>query len=127
MACGERGTGEHGGQEDLTEALVAPRPLEGRHGLPEAVNRPTIVALGLIDPTEVAVRQCVQDDVPASRGEREGALGGGDGLVIRAHGVEMGCQKARDLSQPTLVVEGCREDLSLAQTRQNTPRVAERA
>ena len=46
MAPGEVGTGEHGGQVDLTEALAAPRPVEGRHGLPEAVDRPTIVALG---------------------------------------------------------------------------------
>ena len=48
MAPGEPGTGEHGGQEGLTEALAAPRPVEGRHGLPEAVDRPTIVALGLV-------------------------------------------------------------------------------
>ena len=48
MAPGEPGTGGHGGQDDLTEALAAPRPLEGRHGLPEAVDRPTIVALGLV-------------------------------------------------------------------------------
>ena len=46
MARGEAGTGEHSGQDKLTEALVAPRPLEECHGLPEAVNRPTIVALG---------------------------------------------------------------------------------
>ena len=45
-AHGELGTGVHGGQEDLTEALAAPRPVERRHGLPEAVDRPTIVALG---------------------------------------------------------------------------------
>jgi hypothetical protein len=31
----------------------------------------------------------VQDDIPVSRGEREGALGGSDGLVIRAHEAEM--------------------------------------
>ena len=85
MAPGEAGTGEHGGQENLAEALAAPRPVEGRHGLPEAVDRPTIVALGLVGYAEVVVRQRVQDDIPAGRGEREGALGGGDGLVIRAH------------------------------------------
>ena len=38
---------------------------------------------------EVVVRQRVQDDIPAGRGEREGALAGGDGLVIRAHDAEM--------------------------------------
>ena len=48
MAPGEAGTGDHGGQDDLTEALVAPRPVEGRHGLPEAVDRPTIVTLGMV-------------------------------------------------------------------------------
>ena len=35
----------------------------------------------------------MQDDIPAGRGEREGTLGGGDGLVIRAHDVEMERQK----------------------------------
>ena len=89
MARSEPGTGDHGGQEDLTEALAAPRPVEGRHGLPKAVDRPTIVALGLVGYAEALVRQRVQDDLPTSRGEREGALGGGDGLVIRTHEVEM--------------------------------------
>ena len=84
MAPGEVGTGEHGGQDDA-EALAAPRPVEGRHGLPEAVDRPTIVALGLVGVAEVVVRQRVQDDIPAGRGEREGALAGGDGLVMRPH------------------------------------------
>ena len=46
----------HGGQGRLAEALVAPRPVEGRHGLPEAVDRPPIVALGLVGQAEVAVR-----------------------------------------------------------------------
>ena len=84
MAPGEEGTGEYGGQEDLPEALVALHPLEGYHGLPEAVDRLTIVALGLVGFAEVAIRQRVQDDIPACRAECEGALGGGDGLVIRA-------------------------------------------
>ncbi len=127
MARGEPGTGEHGGQEDLTQALVAPRPLEGRHGLPEAFDRPTIVPLGLVGSTEVAVRQCVQVDIAAGCGECEGALGGGDGLVMRAHEVEMGGQKARDLSQPTRVVEGLGEGLGLVQVCQDPPRVAKRA
>ena len=48
MARGEPGTGGHGGQEWPTEALVAPRPLEARDGLSEAVDRPTIVALGVV-------------------------------------------------------------------------------
>ena len=39
---------------DLTEALVSVAPFEGRHGLPEAVDRPTIVALGLVGLAEVA-------------------------------------------------------------------------
>ena len=105
---------------------MAPCPLEGRHGLPEAVDRPPIVTLGLVGEAEVVVRQRVQDDIPAGRGEREGALGGGDGLVIRAHEAEMVCQKDRDLSQPPRVVEGRGEGLGLAQIRQDTPKVARR-
>ena len=89
MALGEPGTGLHGGQEDLTEALATPRSVEGRHSLPEAVDRSTIVALELIGKAEVVVRQRVQDDIPAGRGEREGASAGGNGLVMRTHDAEM--------------------------------------
>ena len=83
IAPGKPGTGEHGGQEHMTEALVAPRAVEGHHGLPEAIDRPTIVALGLVGVAEVLVRQRVQDGIPSGRGEWPGTLGGGDGLVIR--------------------------------------------
>ena len=76
LACGEPGARVHGGQEDLTEALVAPRPVEERHGLPEAVDRSPIIALVVVGEAEVLVRQRVQDDSPAGRGEREGALAG---------------------------------------------------
>ena len=89
MAPGQEGTGVHGGQKDLAEALTAPLPPEDRHGLPEAVDRPTIVALGMVGEAKLVVRQRVQDDIPAGRGECEGTLGGGDGLVIRAHAAEM--------------------------------------
>jgi len=44
-------------RENQAEALVAPRPIEGRYGLPEAVDRPPIVALGLVGSAEVKVRQ----------------------------------------------------------------------
>ena len=118
------GTGMHGGQDSLTEALAALRPVEGRHGLPAVVDRPTIVALGLIGCAEVEVRQRVQDDIPAGRGERKGALGGGDGLVICPHEAEIDRQRDRDLSQPTRVVEGHCEGFGLAQNRQETPQVA---
>ena len=50
------GTGVHSGQEDMTEALAAPRPVEGRHGLPETVDRPTIVALEQVGHAKVLVR-----------------------------------------------------------------------
>ena len=85
MAPGETGTGEHGGQEGLTEALVAPRPVEGRHGLPQAVDRPTIVTLGMVGWAKILVRQRMQDDVSAGCGECKGALASGDGLVKRTH------------------------------------------
>ena len=48
MAAGEVGTGRHGGQDNLPQALVAPPPVKGRRGLSEAVDRPMIVALGLV-------------------------------------------------------------------------------
>jgi hypothetical protein len=47
-------------------------------------------------------------DIPAGHGERQGALGSGNSLVMRAHDAEMFCQKLTDLCQPTRVVEGCR-------------------
>src|SRR5262249_34584898 len=87
IAPGEPGTGVHSGQEDRTEALPAPCSVESRHGLREVVDRPTIVALELVGEAEVLVRQGVEADFSADHGE--GTLGGGDGLVIRAHAGEM--------------------------------------
>jgi hypothetical protein len=89
MAPGEVGTGEHGGQDELTEALVAPRPVEGGYGQPEAGDRPTIVALGTVGSAEVGARQRLQGDLPIGCGEGEGALGGGNGLIMRAPVVEV--------------------------------------
>ena len=85
MAPGKPGTGLHGGQDHLAKALTASHPVESRHGLPAAVDRPPIVALGLVSEAEVEVRERVQDTIPTGRSKREGALGGDDGLVIRAH------------------------------------------
>src|SRR5438094_616815 len=76
---------------------------------------------------EEVVRQRLEDNLPTGRGERKGALAGGDGLVMRAHDIEVVGQKERDLSQSTRVVEGHREGLGLTQVRQDTPHVAERA
>jgi hypothetical protein len=126
MTRGESGTGLHGGQEGLPEALLAPRPVEGRQSLPDAVNRPTIVALDMVGSTELLVRQRLQDNIPTNHGEHEGTLGGGDGLVIRAHEAERGRHMDRDLSQPTRVIEGCSKGLGLPQSRQDTPRVTRR-
>ena len=117
MAHGEPGTGGHGGQGINAEALVAPRPLKGRHGLCVVGDGPPILALGMVDLAEAEVRQRVQDVIPAGCGERQGALGGGEGLVIRAHGGEIICQKMRDLPQPPRVVESHREGLGLVQNR----------
>ena len=94
--------------------------VEGCHSLPDAVDRPPTVPLGMIGLAEGVVYQRLLDDPPASRGEREGTLGGGDSLVIHTRGVEVARQKERDLSQSTRVVKGCREGLGLAQKRQDT-------
>jgi hypothetical protein len=56
VAPGEVGTEEYSGQEDQTEVLVTPCPFEGRHSLFVAVDRPTIVALGLVGSAEGEVR-----------------------------------------------------------------------
>jgi hypothetical protein len=56
MAPGEVSTGDHGGQVDLTEALVAPPITEGHHDRSAIIYSPTIVALGLIGYAKGAVR-----------------------------------------------------------------------
>jgi hypothetical protein len=89
MAQGEVGTGEHGGQDRSAEAFAASRTLEERHGLPEAVDRLTIVALCLVGEAEGLIRQRVQGDFPTGHGKREGALSDSNGPVMRAHDREM--------------------------------------
>ena len=111
---------EHHGQDDLAKVLVAPCPLERCQRLPQAGDRPTRVTLGLVGLTEVEVRQPMQDDITAGRGEGEGALAGGDGLIIRAHKAEMEGQKDQDLAQPARVIERCSEGFGLAQRGQDT-------
>src|SRR5262245_1072856 len=114
MAPGEEDTGGHCGQDNPAEALVAPRTTEGLYSQLEAVDRPTIVALGVVVGAEALVRQRLQDDLSTGRGKCQGALGGGDRLVIHTHEVEMACQKERDLCQSTLVAEGLGNGLGLA-------------
>ena len=114
------------GREHLTEALAALRPVEGRHGLPEAVDRPTIVALGMVGDAEVVVRQRLQDDIPTGRGERQGALGGGDGLVIRAHEEKWFDRKRETCPSRRGSSRAVGEGLGLAQLRQDAPKVARR-
>jgi transposase-like protein len=60
----------------------------------------------MVGSAEVQVRQRVQDAIPAGGREREGALAGSDGLLIRTPEVEMGRQKVGDLAQTTRIVEG---------------------
>jgi hypothetical protein len=68
---------------------MAQPPVEGRYGLLEAVDRSTIVALDPVGQAEAVVRQGLRHDIPASRGEDEGALTSRDSLVMRASLVEM--------------------------------------
>src|SRR5262249_36020078 len=90
MTPGEPGTGLHGGQDAGPEAFVAPCTVEGRHGLPEAVDRSTIVAPDHVGCAEGLVRMRLQESLPAGPGEGKGTLGGGDGLVIHALVAEQG-------------------------------------
>ena len=68
---------------------MAPRLVEGRHGLPETVDRPPIVTLDQVGKAKVLVRQRLQDTLSPGRGEREGPLAGSNGLVVCAHAAEM--------------------------------------
>jgi hypothetical protein len=126
MALGEAASGVHSGQDNLAKALAALRPVKEHYDLPETVYCPMIVALELVGLAEELIRQRVQDTIPAGRGEREGALGGRDGMVMCAHEEEMDAQKDRDLSQPTLIVQGRGEGLRLAQTCQDAPMITRR-
>ena len=90
LAPGEQGSGVHRGEVDRTEALAVLRPVEGYHGLLETGDRPPIVALDLVGEAQLEVRQRLQDDTLAGCGEREGTLGGSEGLIIHAHDAAMG-------------------------------------
>ena len=73
----------------ITEALVALLPLEGCHGLPEVVDGPTIVTLGLVGLPEAVVRLRLRDAIATGRGESEGTLASGNGLVMLPPASEM--------------------------------------
>ena len=88
MAHGEPGTGGHGGQENLAEALVALRTLEGRHGLPEAGYRSTIVTLVFVGKAEVPIRQRLRTTSPLAVASARARWPCGNGLVIVTHEVE---------------------------------------
>jgi hypothetical protein len=98
---------------------------EQRYGVSDAPLQSIrlIVTLELVDSAEVEVRQRVQGDLPAGRGKGEDALRSGASLSICAPEVEMDCQKDRDPSQATRVVENRRQGLSFVQSRQDTPKV----
>jgi hypothetical protein len=126
MAHGEPGPGGHGRQDSEAETLATPCPVEDRHGLPEAVDRLMIAALGVVGCTKVEICQRVQANLPTRRGKREGTLGGSNGLVLRAPTEKIVCQRDRDLCQPTCIVEGGCEGLSLTQRCEDAPPVAQR-
>src|SRR4029450_9421388 len=112
MARGETGARVHGGQDELTEALVVLRFLNGRHNLPKAGDRPPIVALGLVGLAKKLACQRLQDYLPVGGGERESTLGRGDGLVMQAHDEgEMLGRKGADLAQPSRIFGGTRRGL----------------
>jgi hypothetical protein len=118
--------GEHGGQADRPAALAPQGPLVGRSRLCVTGERLTRVALAPGGAAAGLVRQRMQDTLPTGAGQRAGALGSGEGLLMGAHEGAMACEKARDLAQPRRGVEAHREGLRLTQTRQDTPWVASR-
>jgi hypothetical protein len=120
MAHGQMGSGMDSGQDSLPKTLAALRPVEGSHRLPDVVDGPTIVALGLVRDPEVEVRQRLEANIPAGGGECQGALGGDTSLVIHPRVAEIDRQGDGDLRQPTRIVEGYSQGFGLAQHRQET-------
>ena len=115
------------GQGDLHRSAVTPCAVEGRHRLPEAVDRPTIVALGMVGVAKVEICQRCRTTSPLAVASARARWRGGDGLVMRAHDEEIVCQKDRDPSQPTRIIEGLGEGLGLAESRRGcAPKSAER-
>jgi hypothetical protein len=84
MAPGNEGTGEYRWQDGKPEALVALYLVEGLYGLLIAVDRPTIVTLGLVGDAEEYTCQGVQDDIPTGCSKDKSTLGGSYGLTICA-------------------------------------------
>ena len=118
--------GEHGRQEDLPEALVAPRPIEGRYGVSEGVDGATILTLGLVGQAKAPTRHACRTTSPlavASARERWAVATAWSYAPLSRKWVE---EKARGLSQATRVVESHCERLGLAQIRQDTVRVMRR-
>jgi hypothetical protein len=89
MAIGEKGPRVHGGQGDRTEVFMAPYPAEGCLGLPKAGDRPPILALVEVGSPKPLVRERLQDDLSAGRGEHKGTPGRGAGLVIEPSAAEI--------------------------------------
>src|SRR5262249_32197495 len=123
----EHATGVHRRHQDLPEPFVASWPIQGGHSLAQTIACPTIVALDQVGKAEAQVGERVLDDIVVGERQREGALAGGNGDVIRAHPVEMVGQKDRDLAEATRIVEGFREGLRLTQTGQYPLKLPERA
>ena len=76
---------------------------------------------------EVAVRQRLQDDLPAGRGERQGALAGGNGLVIRTPVSEKWTDRKRKTCPSRRGSSSASARASASRSiRQDTPKVARR-
>ena len=79
----------HRRHQDLPEPSIASWPIKGGHSLVQTITCPTIVTLDAVGNAEAQVGERVLNDIAIGDRQREGALAGGNGVVIRAHPVEM--------------------------------------
>src|SRR5262249_54867305 len=116
-------TAGNGGQAGFAEARVEPLTDEGLDVLPQIGYHLSIVARREVGVTQEEGRDHLEREVPAGRGEREGALAilQRTALVVRLEGAEIAGHIGRDPAQPAWIVQGCGKGLGLTQVVQCRP------
>src|SRR6266851_6868137 len=116
-------TGGHGGNAGLAEARVEPFADEGLDVFPVIGYRLPIVARREVGETQEEGRYHLKSEVPAGRGEGEGALAAlhRTVLVVRIAEAEIVGHIGRDPAQPAWIVQGGGKGLGLTQVCNITP------
>jgi hypothetical protein len=79
--------------------------LETRHVLLAKLHRPTIVPQAAVGVPQIVLRRDREANLPQGRGNHQGALTGGEGVVRSAGKHKMGEQIGSDPSQAMLVAQ----------------------